>query len=69
MSDRLTAICLALLLAAPLCYVLDGDIFGVEAEAAAAPALPSLSLEEMTRHAEGLQVRMTGPAKDHSSAD
>ena len=62
MSDRLTAFSLALLLAAPLCYFLAGEIFEAEATAASpAPrALSSpgpLSLESVKRHAEGLQDR------------
>jgi hypothetical protein len=60
MSDRLAAICLALLLAAPLCYVLDSDLFEAGARAAgpapAAALSPGLlSIEDLELHAEGLQ--------------
>lgn len=58
MSDHLAAILLALLLAAPFCYFLDSDLFEGEAGAAGpAPALSlePLSLENLERHAEGLQ--------------
>ncbi len=63
MSDRFTACLLALLLAAPLCYFLDGEIFET-GTTAAEPAQPlpaaagPLSLESVKRHAEGLQERL-----------
>lgn len=57
MPDRLAAIVLALLLAAPLCLMLDLEIFGESAAPAGPPAqvsLPPLSVENLKQHAEGL---------------
>jgi hypothetical protein len=55
MSDRLAAILLALLLVAPLCFILDLEIFGPAETQARDERLPALSMEDMKRHAEGLQ--------------
>ena len=55
MSDRLAAILLALLLVAPLCLSLDLEIFGATETQAREDPLPALSMEDMKRHAEGLQ--------------
>ncbi|WP_193371384.1 hypothetical protein [Pelagibius marinus] len=55
MSDRLAAILLALLLVAPLCFFLDLEIFDTAETQARDARLPRLSMEEIKRHAEGLQ--------------
>lgn len=55
MSDRLTALCLALLLAAPLCFRLDSELVKTGQPQAEAAALAMLSREAVERHAEGLR--------------
>ena len=55
MSDRLSALCLALLLAAPLCVLLDSELFRGSEAAAGKRAVALLSRESVERHAEGLR--------------
>ena len=55
MSNRLSAFCLALLLAAPLCVLLDDELMKPEESADQDGALVMLSRETMERHAEGLR--------------
>jgi len=63
MSDRLAAILLALLLVAPLCFILDLEIFEPAETQAREDPLPVLSMEDMKRHAEGLQDESDHQAK------
>ena len=67
MSDRLAAIILALLLAAPLCLNLDVEIFGAADTSAHDLRLPppspeALPAEALKKHAEGLQDAFGQPA-------
>ncbi|MEO3429236.1 hypothetical protein AAFN88_10295 [Pelagibius sp. CAU 1746] len=54
MSDRLLVVLLALLLVAPLWFLLDLEIFGPAEPETGEDPLRSLSMEEMMRHADGL---------------
>jgi hypothetical protein len=63
MSDRFAAILLALVLVAPLCFSLDLEIFGPAETQAREDPLPALSMEDMKRHAEGLQGEINHEAE------
>ncbi len=63
MSDRLVAILLALLLVAPLCFLLDLEIFEPSEPQAQEDRLPDLSSEDMKRQAEGLFEKLKREAE------
>lgn len=58
MSNRLAVILLALLLVAPLCFLLDLEIFEPSEPQAQDDRLSDLSREDVKRHAEGLLEKL-----------
>ena len=55
MPDRFSAFCLALVLAAPLCFVLDSEVFESNEAIAGDKAIALLSRDSVERHGEGLR--------------